>query len=134
MSTPKVFISYSQSDREWARKFAEAVLSCGIEIWFDQFELKPGDHLQLKIEEGFRKSDVVVLLVQPENANQPNLFFEIGAALGMDKKIIPVVPEEFEYKKFPSFLQRIQSLVRKSPEETAEELATALKSLYGEAA
>ncbi len=134
MSTPKVFISYSHSDREWARKFAEIIEKIGLEVWFDEFNIKPGQPLVEALEKGLRESDAVVLLINTENVNRPNLFFEIGAAVGMNKAIIPVVPEDFEYKKLPVPLQRIKFLVRNSPEQTARELATAVESLYGEAA
>lgn len=134
MSTHKVFISYSHSDKEWAREFAETIANTGVEVWFDEFDIKPGQPLVEALEKGLRDSDAVVLLINSENVNRPNLFFEIGAALGMNKAIIPVVPKDFEYHKLPLPLQRIKFLVRNSPEETAKELATAVESLYGEAA
>jgi TIR domain-containing protein len=134
MSRHKVFISYSHSDKEWARKFAETIASSGVEVWFDEFNIKPGQPLVEALEKGLRESDAVVLLINAENVNRPNLFFEIGAALGMNKAIIPVVPKDFEYSKLPLPLQRIKFLVRNSPEETARELATAVEALYGEAA
>lgn len=45
MSTHKVFISYSHSDKEWARKFAETISGTGLEVWFDEFRIKPGQPL-----------------------------------------------------------------------------------------
>jgi hypothetical protein len=134
MSSRKVFISYSHSDKEWARKFAKTIANTGLEIWFDEFNIKPGQPLVEALEKGLRESDAVVLLINAENLNRPNLFFEIGAALGMNKAIIPVVPKDFEYHKLPLPLQRIKFLVRNSPEETAKELVTAVESLYSEAA
>jgi hypothetical protein len=134
MHVPKVFISYSHSDKLWARKFAETIASNGVEVWFDEFNIKPGEPLVESLEKGLRESDAVVLLLNAENINRPNLFFEIGAALGMNKAIIPVVPEGFEYHRLPLPLQRIKFLVRNSPEETARELAMAVAVLDGEAA
>ncbi len=134
MSTHKVFISYSHSDREWARKFAEAISEIGVAVWFDEFNIKASQPLVEGLERGLRESDAVVLLINQDNISRPNLFFEIGAALGMNKAIIPVVPEDFESHKLPLPLQRIKYLVRTSPEQTARELVTAVESLYGEAA
>jgi hypothetical protein len=134
MSTQKVFISYSHSDKEWARRFAETIANSGVEVWFDEFNILPGQPLVEALEKGLRESDAVVLLINTENMDRPNLFFEIGAALGMNKTIIPVVPKDFDYRKLPLPLQRIKFLVRNSPEETAQELAIAVESLAGEAA
>src|SRR6185503_17531729 len=115
MSIPKVFISYSHSDQEWARKFAEVLAHSGIEVWFDEFNINPGEPLVDALEKGLRESDAVVLLLSEENINRPNLFFEVGAALGMNKAIIPVVPRDFEYSRLPLPLQRIKFVVRRSP-------------------
>ncbi|MCI0486072.1 MAG: toll/interleukin-1 receptor domain-containing protein [Blastocatellia bacterium] len=134
MSTPKVFISYSHSDKEWARQLAETIASTGLAVWFDEFDIKPGQQLVDALEKGLRESDAVILLINSENINRPNLFFEIGAALGMNKTIIPVVPKDFEAHKLPLPLKRIRFVTRKSPEETAKELAAAVEAIHGEAA
>ena len=44
MSTGKaVFLSYASQDAEAARRIAEALRAAGIEVWFDQAELRGGD-------------------------------------------------------------------------------------------
>jgi hypothetical protein len=126
MTAPKIFISYSHSDKDWAEKFAETMVKSGMNVWFDQFNVKAGEPLSDAIEKGLRESDVVVLLISPENINRPNLFFELGAALSMNKTIVPVVPENFDPHRLPLPLQRIKFIVRASPEETAKELASEL--------
>lgn len=134
MNVRKVFISYSHSDKEWARTFAQTIASSGIEVWFDEFNIKPGEPLVESLEKGLRESDAVVLVLNAENMRRPNIFFEIGAALGMNKAIIPVVPAGFESHKLPLPLQRIKFLIRNSPEETAHELTSAVAVFDGEAA
>jgi hypothetical protein len=126
MSAPKVFISYAHSDKDWAEKFAEIMVNSGVDVWFDQFNVKAGEPLSEAIEKGLRESDIVVLLISPENINRPNLFFELGAALGMNKTVVPIVPENLDAHSLPLPLQRIKFIVRASPEETARELASEL--------
>jgi hypothetical protein len=134
MSTPKVFISYSHSDKDWARRFAKTIADSGLDVWFDEFNIKPGQPLVEGLENGLRESDAVVFLINTENKTSPNVYFEIGAALGMNKTIIPVIPEDFDYHRLPLPLQRIKFLIRNSPEDTAKELTTAVEALSGEAA
>jgi hypothetical protein len=134
MRTPRVFISYSHSDGEWARKLADTVASAGLDVWFDESEVKPGQHVADELEKGLRGSDAIVLLIDSDNVERPNLFFELGAALGMNKTIIPVVPAGFEPGRLPLPLRRIKYLVRKSAEETGRELAAAIESILGAAA
>jgi uncharacterized protein (DUF4213/DUF364 family) len=45
------------------------------------------------LESGMRGSDMLVALVEPEHPAWPNLFFELGAAIGMGKKVVSVVPK-----------------------------------------
>jgi hypothetical protein len=134
MSTPKIFISYSHSDQEWARQLAEALAKSGLDVWFDEFNIKPGQPLAEALEKGLRESDAVILLINSENVNRPNLLFEIGAAVGMNKPMIPVVSRDLEVHRLPALIQRIRFLLRKSPEETARELVTAVEALHGEVA
>jgi hypothetical protein len=52
-----VFISHASEDKdEIARPLAKALQSEGVTCWFDEFELKLGDNLRRKIEEGLRMS------------------------------------------------------------------------------
>ena len=134
MTTHDIFISYSHTDQEWAREFAKNLSEVGANIWFDEFNIKPGDSISDSVERGLRESEAIVLLINDESVTTNNFFFELGAALGMNKKIIPIVPEGFPVPKLPLSLRRRKYLVRKSPEETAKELAMGLELLHGEAA
>lgn len=42
-STPAVFISYASQDAEAASRLCQALREAGIEVWFDQSELRGGD-------------------------------------------------------------------------------------------
>ncbi len=126
MDKPKVFISYSRPDADWARSFAEALMKLGLNVWFDEFEIQPGESLRDGLESGLRESDVFVVLIDPNYPSKPNVFFELGAAIGMGKKLVPIVPKEVEISSLPLELRLRKFLVKDSPEETAEELSHAL--------
>ena len=55
MSTPKVFISYSRSDKEWARKFAETIADNGVDVFFDESNIAPGQSFIEALEKGLRE-------------------------------------------------------------------------------
>jgi hypothetical protein len=134
MTTHKIFISYSNADRSWAREFAKSLSGTGADVWFDEFNIKPGDSISESVEKGLRGSDMVVLLINDQSVDSSNFFFELGAAVGMNKKIVPIVPEGFSVSKLPLSVRRRKYLIRKSPKETAKELAVGLELLHGEAA
>jgi len=73
-----------------------------------------------------RNSDVFVALLDAEAPARPNLFFELGAAIGMGKKVVPIVPKGIDLGALPLDLRLRRYLVRDSPEQTAEELSATL--------
>src|SRR5437773_10033923 len=87
MEKPRVFISHSALDADWARSFAQARKQRGVTVWFDEFDVHPGESLRDALESGLRGSDVLVALLDPENPAKPALFFDLGAAIGMGKKL-----------------------------------------------
>lgn len=58
------FISHASEDKDdFVRPFATLLIEKGLNIWYDEFELKIGDKLRRKIDEGLSKSryGIVVL-------------------------------------------------------------------------
>jgi hypothetical protein len=39
---------------------------------------------------------VLVALLDADSSSQPNLFFELGAALGMGKRVVTIVPKDLD--------------------------------------
>lgn len=121
----KVFIAYSHqdaADTDWVLAFARSLAERGVEAWLDRSEIRPGESIPEAIERGLRESDWLVALVSSDNLMRPSLLFELGAALGMGKRVVGVVPEGFDTARLPHPLRLRRYLVRKSPEATAEEL------------
>jgi len=56
-----VFLSYSAKDKKVVRELAERLKADGLRVWFDAWEIKPGDSIPAKIEEGLERSRVLVL-------------------------------------------------------------------------
>jgi hypothetical protein len=123
---PQIFISYSHKDASWARSFAKALSKRGLEVWFDEFRVKAGESLRDALESGLRSSDVFVTLIDAEHPNKPNLFFELGAAIGMGKRVVAIVPKDFPAAALPTELRFRKYLTRDTPEETAQELTQSL--------
>ena len=56
-----VFLSHSSRDKDVIRELAERLQRDGLRVWFDQWEIQPGDSIPSKIEEGLEHSRVHVL-------------------------------------------------------------------------
>jgi len=50
-----VFLSYASQDAEAARRIADTLRAAGIEVWFDQSELRGGDVWDQKIRHQIRE-------------------------------------------------------------------------------
>ena len=67
----KTFISHNKSDKILARSLAGLLIEQGENVWFDEWEIAPGQSLTGGIEEGLDASDVFVL-IWSENAQKSN--------------------------------------------------------------
>lgn len=62
-----VFISHASADKDAiARPLAQELLRRGVTVWFDEFELRIGDSLRQRIDEGLATSDFGVVVLSPE--------------------------------------------------------------------
>lgn len=95
ISQRDAFISYASEDRNTvAKPLAEILIALGISVWFDQFDLKIGDSLRRKIDEGLSKSryGIVILSSSFFGKHYPNLELD-GLAQresGGEKIILPI--------------------------------------------
>src|SRR4051812_25190644 len=128
MEKRQVFISHSARDAEWARSFAKALKERGVTVWFDEFDVQPGASLRDALETGLRSSDVLVALYDPDTESRPNLFFELGAAIGMGKRIVPIIPKGLDPSALPLDVRLRRYLLRETPDQTAEELSNTLQA------
>jgi len=55
LASTAVFLSYAREDKKAARRIADALMAAGIEVWFDQSELRGGDTWDAKIKKQIRE-------------------------------------------------------------------------------
>ncbi len=122
MTAAKVFISYSHrdSDEAWRKEFVNALEQRGVDVWIDEERIRPGDSISDAIEAGLRGSDTIIYLINPESVKSANLYFELGAALGMNKRLVAVVPQDIDISRLPQPFRVRKFLWRQSPKETAD--------------
>ncbi len=65
------FISHNKSDKETARLLAICLVEQGINVWFDEWEIKPGESITGGIEKGLSDADTFVL-IWSANAKKSN--------------------------------------------------------------
>lgn len=90
-----VFISYSEKDKPAVRELAERLRRDGLRVWFDEWEIKPGDAILLKIQDGLEQSRTLVLVMSQHASASEWVTFEHHSVLFCDptnqqRRFIPV--------------------------------------------
>jgi TolB-like protein/Flp pilus assembly protein TadD len=140
-----VFLSYASKDAEAARKICEALRAAGIEVWFDQSELRGGDAWDQMIRRQIRDCALFVPIISGNSEARPEGYFRLEWDLADQRShmivrhrpfIMPVcldrtpesdagVPESFQRVQWtrlpggetpPAFVERVQRLL--SPESS----------------
>lgn len=126
-----VFLSYATQDRPWVSEFSAALRHAGVSDWFDAHQLKPGERWQEAIEEALRESKVLVVVVSPHSFQNPWTFFELGAAVGGDKRIIPVIASDVNWNELPPLIKQFQFVREPNPAQAARVVADAIPEIVG---
>ena len=126
-----VFLSYTAKDREWVRRLANALSEQGLNVWYDEIEIKPGDVWRDQTEKGLRASTYVVMVITPEAAHSNWQAAELGAALALQKPLIPIVAEDVPSKDIPGPIRLRKYLLKADPTVVADEIARGIASGYG---
>ncbi|HEV2439373.1 MAG TPA: toll/interleukin-1 receptor domain-containing protein [bacterium] len=85
-----VFLSYASEDRAAAQELADLLRARKVSVWFDEYELRLGDSLSGKIDQGLRMSrhGVVLLSHRFFAKNWPQK--ELAGLRALEKRILPV--------------------------------------------
>jgi hypothetical protein len=90
-----VFLSHSSKDKAVVREVAERLRNDGLKVWFDEWEIKPGDSIPAKIEEGLERSRVLVLCMSANAFGSDWAQLEAGTfrfrdPLNKERRFIPL--------------------------------------------
>lgn len=78
---PKAFLSHSWADKDRVRPLAEQLLANGIDVWFDQWEMGPGDSLVQKINEGLQGCDAFLVAISEHSVQSKWVREELSSAV-----------------------------------------------------
>jgi hypothetical protein len=95
----KIFISYSSKDKEFVNKLSYDLLSSGLPVWLDSWEIQLGDSLYDKIFDGLDTSSYILIVVSKNYNKSTWTSKEFKAMLSKEdrenrKIIIPVLIDD----------------------------------------
>ncbi|MDB5888807.1 MAG: hypothetical protein JWM03_1679, partial [Rhodocyclales bacterium] len=106
MSQP-VFLSYSHADRPIVARLASDLRALGVTVWWDKWELKVGDSLTSKIQDGIHGAAYLCIVLSPSSVRSAWVKRELTAGLvrELEDKRVFVLPLLAEHCDIPLFLR-----------------------------
>ena len=80
-----VFLSYAREDAAAAQRIAEALRSHGVEVWFDQNELRGGDVWDSKIRRQIKECGLFVPVVSAHTQSRGEGYFRLEWKLAVER-------------------------------------------------
>ncbi|HXC71386.1 MAG TPA: TIR domain-containing protein [Pyrinomonadaceae bacterium] len=125
-----VFLSHNSKDKPRVRKLAERLKQAGLRVWFDEWNIKPGEIISLKVDEGLDQSRVLLLCISPNALASGWVALERSTAIHRDpsnesRRFIPLLLVDCE---LPDTLYRYKYVdFRKETKTAFAELVTACR-------
>lgn len=103
---PSIFLSHTSIDKPFVEKLARDLKRIGVNVWFDKWEIKVGDSIILKIEEGIWENEFLGIVLSPEALNSEWVKNELKTALALQKetKKVFILPIYYRNCEIPDFL------------------------------
>lgn len=95
-----VFISHAAGEARFATDLARALHRRGIDSKTDADVRRLGDEGQRALKTALRSADWLLVIVSDRSITSPNLNFEVGAAIGQEIGVIPILLSRAAGRKF----------------------------------
>jgi hypothetical protein len=102
LPAPRIFITHSWKDIEFARRLHNDLKAHGLDVWFDDRTLRPGHRVAEEINRGLEWCDFYIPVVSKASLASPWCWEEINAAITLSNQphrkqrpiIIPAIAED----------------------------------------
>ena len=116
-ATPVAFLCHCFTDKHLAQRIAHDLRTNGIDVWYDSWEVKPGDSLRRKIDQGISQAQYFLVLLTPSFENgkwaQTELDAGIVQQIQGQCRLIPLVSDLIDPKIPPTLLGTVR--IRMTP-------------------
>lgn len=137
MKKPCVFLCHSSVDKTFVSDLADRLIATDIDVWFDQLEIKIGDSIHQRINEGLKKSDFFVIVLSRASVESKWVQKELSSAASLedlqDNKgvfVLPLLLEECDVP--PLLLDRRYANFKDDPDSAFDELVDAIAHHFAE--
>lgn len=106
MNSASIFLSHNSEDKVFVRRLADDLQRAGITVWVDEAEIKLGNSIIGKIEEGILESEYLGVVLSPHSVSSQWVKEELRTVLHyqVSKKAKTVLPLLYRPCDIPPFL------------------------------
>lgn len=112
LSSPDIhlFLCYASEDKSFVAKLAEFLQSSGASVWFDQWEIRVGDSIVQKINEGLSAATHLAVVLSSNSVEKPWVKREMSSALmrQLADNSISLIPIVIDDCQIPAILSDIK--------------------------
>lgn len=77
---PQLFLSHSSKDNEFVEKLRQSLKADGYNVWYDDWEIRVGDSIIQKINDGISESDFLIIVLSKNSVNSKWVREELNSA------------------------------------------------------
>lgn len=103
-----VFVSYSRTDSDFARRLNDALQLQGKTTWFDQESIASGTDFQQEIYRGIEASDNFLFVLSPNAVKSPYCADEVEYAAKLNKRMVTVLHRPVAVADLHAELAKVQ--------------------------
>lgn len=104
----EVFVSYSRTDGDFARRLNSELQLNGKTTWFDQDSIASGADFQKEIYKGIETADNFLFVISPQAINSPYCTDEVEYAQKLNKRFVTLLLVDVDIKTLPPALAAVQ--------------------------
>ena len=123
--TQAVFLSYASQDADAAKRICDALRAAGLEVWFDQSELRGGDAWDASIRKQIKECSLFLPIISANTQAREEGYFRLEWKLAVDRSHLMADNKAFF---FPIVIDETPEAAAKVPDRFRERQWTRLIS------
>ena len=123
--TQAIFLSYASQDADAARRICDALRAAGLEVWFDQSELRGGDAWDASIRKQIKECSLFLPIISANTQAREEGYFRLEWKLAVDRSHLMADNKAFF---FPIVIDETPEAAAKVPDRFRERQWTRLTS------
>lgn len=109
-TTLDVFLCYSRTDSDFARKLNDGLQVQGQTTWFDQESVAAGDDLQQELRRGIERCNNLLFLISPASVVDPACVEVVNYAAQLNKRVVTAIYQGVNADQLHPALSGVQAI------------------------